>query len=194
MEYANHIVCLINESLKQLHCDIELNGIARTIVDPKSAEEKGGISFPGTIDFTGECKEIELENKAIVVYHKCISIQTSQSNKQGFGRSLNPLTVKMKMCIVVFSDTTKTKLSADQIALNIHGIIPRESIKSILTGVKNTSILINDAILNESQVYSEEFKNVDSFLGPEHSLIKINYTVESTVSQKCFNTICKQTS
>ena len=194
MEYAVTIANIINGNLKKAFPEGIYNSIAKVIADRREDPDKGGKSFPAIVEKNGEAKPIDIGENTFEVYHRCISIQSSPSNKPGFGRALNPLSVKMKMCMILFSDITKTKLSPDELALQVHGLIARKNLKSIIDGVKNTSILINDTILNETQVFGEEFKNIDFFLGPEHSMIKINYTVESTVNQKCFNTVCKQTS
>lgn len=193
MIYAEAVTCIINKSVGAIYPDAKLHGIARLITDKREETDKGGIISPAICNDNGEAYPVDLGDNDMEMYHRVISITASQSNRAGFGRSLNPLQVKMKMCMVIFSDTTITKTPADVMALQIFSIIERKHLKAIAPGVKNTSILINDTILNDSQVFGEEFKNVDNFLGPEHSLIKINYTVESTVYQKCFNTLCQQT-
>lgn len=143
------------------------------------------------VKINGEYQVIAFELRDFIAYHRITGMTFTPSTKQSWGKQKNPIVVRLKISLVIFYNQQKLKLQPDEMAMSIQEFFPKLDIKSLTEGVKNTGFTINEAVLNHTQVFADEFKNIDPFYGPEYTFLKINYTAESTVSNKCFNTICK---
>lgn len=183
MTLTEAIVSIVNQSLAKLCLANDMLGIA--VIAQEQRNEKL-ISGP-VIKVEGEYQIIPFDGP--VIYHRAISAQFQQSNKQGYGDERNPIIARYRMTMVVFAKK-ENNLPADIVEM-IMAEWPNKTIKSIVEGVKNTDITINDAVLDESQAFNEEFKGIERFFGPEYCLLKVNYTAESTVLSKCFKNVCK---
>lgn len=128
------------------------------------------------------------EDYDLIIYHRQLSM-TSAVVPGGYGDSVGHIKNSVKMCMVVFGSHQVIGHSSDELALHIQAMMPGmfkpETLKP--TQLRSTSINITDIVLNEEQVFNEEYKSVDYFIKPEHIYFKVNYTIESTFDKNCFN-------
>jgi hypothetical protein len=84
----------------------------------------------------------------------------------------------------VFLNRKKSGLFADElfqlIQANFPEVLKIEPYKSIRT-------FFNSVVLNDTQVYSQEYTGTPVKLTPEYNLFQINYSVEVVFTKGCFN-------
>jgi hypothetical protein len=129
------------------------------------------------------------EDYDLIIYHRAIGMQVSAATTGRFGSEVGDTKNSLQMCMVVYSNRKAQKLSKEELAMKIQAGFPDQLTgKSKPKNIKTLNINITGFVLNEEQVFNEEYKNVDYFLRPENILIKVNYTIESTFSKRCFKT------
>lgn len=170
------IIEVINKSLETIK-GIKIYGIAEPVtkgdaIVPLIVGNDGEMIFPGPDDI----------EKAII-YHKHNAIGTKLSTKKGTGDNPNEFVNAYSMSMIVYVDRQKLKLRPDEFFLFIQANIPYQISMSPYTQILTQ---INTVILNSQQVYDSEFKGVENKLPSNHSLLQINYTIESMFKQQCF--------
>jgi hypothetical protein len=128
------------------------------------------------------------DNYALCCYHR-IDTMTPRKVAGGYGDN-EKILLSHNMQLVVCANTVVVKKDAAEIALNIQFAFP-ERIKPGEPGFDSIAFNVNSINLNAEQVFAAEFKNVPFFLGPEHALLKVQYTIESTMNKRCYEKICQ---
>lgn len=165
------IVDFINEKIKGL-VPGKLYGIARTASkDDRIMPVTEAGDWVG-VDDTHPC----------IVYHKHLSIQSANVAKSGYGDNVSDLQNTHAMTMVIFLDEKKTGVKASElytlIQSQVTGILKTEGYKSIRTSVLN-------AILNDGQVWSQEYGNTPLRLTASQRLFQIGYSVIMTLDKNC---------
>ncbi len=93
------------------------------------------------------------------------------------------------MSSIVFLNRRKVNLYADELFTVIQSQFPQSV---VLEPYASITISFNNVILNDMQVYAQEYLSDTYRLTAEHNLFQINYTVEAAFSKDCFNT-CPET-
>lgn len=180
--FLNKFIEEVNKPLEKIISGIKVYGLAESI-----ARKTGTVTevFPGVIDNDGEIKYVGIDDlNSVIIYHKAnaLGVRNSTQNR-GFGDDLNALINAYSLSMIVYMDRKKTKLSADQLFLYIQSNIPSE-IK--MSPYKQILIQISTVILNSQAVFDSEYKGSENPLPANHSLMQINYTIESTLQKRCF--------
>lgn len=155
----------------------ELYGIAVTAL-------KGSEVLPVLMDKNGEGKDISIDDRFPVrVYHKLNSFQTREDTKSSMGRRGGDIVNTYGLSMVIFLNRKRACLLADELLLFIQANFPE------YLGVKpykTVRAAFRDALLNDQQVYRQEYQAERYPLLPEHNLFLINYQVETTHQKDCF--------
>lgn len=118
----------------------------------------------------------------VIVYHKHLSISTANAPRSGFGDNISDLVNTNQMAMIVFLDEKKTGLKASElytiIQAQITGILKIEGYKGVRIGVSS-------AILNDAQVWAQEYGNIPLRLTASQRLIQIGYSVVMTLDKNC---------
>lgn len=125
---------------------------------------------------------------SVIVYHKLLALRTTIITANGYGDSRGDIRNTYSMQAVIFLNRFRTQVEPDELFLMLQSIFP--TIENF-TNFKSVLYNIVDAILNSQQVFNNEYKNVQYFVKPEHALMAIDYTIESTFKRECFNVILK---
>lgn len=194
MTYLNTIVKFINTSLE--------NGLLkkqpfqnRSVIEVAEsfARIENNITqlLPGFVDDNGEIKYVGPDDEySVIIYHKINTVGFGKIVKQGYGDSTGVNTNLARMSMVVFGKRNELKLTNAEMALKLQAIFPESADKNLLQQLqfKKCSITTNDVVLNNLQVFQEEYQGVGYFLKPEQFLLKLNYQIESAFLKECFTT------
>lgn len=143
---------------------------------------RGKDKLPALIDREGKAEYIGIDDRnAISWYHKANSMRSRLVASQGYGRSAGSQVNTYEMSMIVFVNRKLFSKYPDEVVQLIQVLTPETINKSI-------RISFNTTILNDQQVYSQEYLSDTYRLGPEHNLLQINYTLEATLKKKCLNT------
>lgn len=197
MPYLKYIVNYINQTLDQqlLNDDCFSNkkviGLAQSL--PKTNGDKIQL-LPSYVDNDGEAQYVGPEDDYdLIIYHRINSIPIGKAtNLRAYGDTRQLDANVAKVALVVFGRRDKLKLTNDELAILLQAAMPEAATKELLTELQFTSTNINltEIVLNDLQVFQEEFQNVEYFLKPEQFLFKINYQIESAFLKECFKTNC----
>jgi hypothetical protein len=182
MHSIHDIVGKINESLDLPQADI--HGIAQTVLRKNNRDQDEKL--PVVIGKKGEGLYVGFDDKkGIILYHKLNSVTTSIKVKTGYGDSKGEIQNSYAMSLIVFLNRKKVNIYADELFATIQSQYLE---KVTLTPYNSISISFNNVILNDMQVYAQEYL-IDTYrLTAEHNLFQINYTVEAAFNRDCFNT------
>ena len=173
---------IINKPLEKIISGVRVYGIAEPVARTSGSEVE---ILPGVISNNGEIKYVGIDDlESVIIYHKANALGVRLSTiKKGFGDDPNAFVNAYSMSMIVYIDRSKTKLRPEEFFLFIQANIPFEikeqPYKSIFTQ-------INTVILNTQTVYDSEYKGTKNPLPANHSLMQINYTIESTFDKNCF--------
>lgn len=199
MAYLKNIVDFINDGLnigllnKKEFVNKLVIGIAQSM--PKKNEDRGGVELlPSYVDNNGEGQYVGPDDAYDYMgYHKVNSIMVGMTNvNKGFGDERGYRANVVKMSYIVFGRRDRLQMSNEELAfylqLNFPEAAGKERLKQLQ--LKMCNIYVNDIVLNDLQVFNEEFQVIEYFLKPEQFLFKVNYTIESAFDKKCFTTCC----
>lgn len=197
MKYLDYITGLINETLDEVFVCKRKNllGVAAAVrldggsvqkpkIVPGVYKGKGlGVQYAGFDDKFSLCG-----------YHKALRTSSRRKPNSGYGDAADDVILTHEMVLVLFANTDEIGMTADQMDLMLRFVFP-DTLKQhdLPKYFKAIGFNVNSTTLNNEQVFREEFQNVDFFLGPEHALIKVAYTVDSVLDKKCFQPSCEST-
>lgn len=174
----NKFISVINDSLAGMVQRMKVYGLAEPVtrgnqVIPGIVRNEGEIIYPGPDDI-----------EDIIIYHKATALATALSQTvKGTGDDPNASVNAYGMSMIVYLDRKKTKLTPDELFLYIQARIPYQV---NIDPYVQVLFRINNVILNGQQVYDSEFKGTENRLPANHSMLQINYTIESTFHKRCF--------
>jgi len=164
----------------------QVMGIAQLVTRPKDGKD---TIWPARYKGNGDCDYAGVDdNYPAVTYHRSLNMALSRVGKSGYGDAAQDTRATHNMSLVVYANKDNLDCSGDQLAMRLQQAFPDTIKGKSGTGLKLVAININSIVLSDTQVFGEEYKNVPPFLGPEHILLKINYSIESTYDKRCFNT------
>lgn len=179
---AKNFIISINKELITLveaFKDADLHGLAQTV-----SKEQGFL--PALVNHEGEGEFVGIDNdKSIIVYHKNSMLQSAMKNRTGVGDSRGDIVNTYYCAMVVYINRAKAHLLPDELFLYIQANFP-ETLKVL--PYKDIVLRIQNVVLNSQAVLVQEYGDAESSvsLGPEDSLMAINYTIEATFERKCF--------
>lgn len=193
MPYLKYIVNYINEELgKNLLQDKcfsnrQVIGICQSLA---RKEEQALQLFPSYVDNDGEAQYVGPDSDFdLIIYHRVNIITISKApNLRAFGDTRQNDANTARMSLVVFGVREKLQLTNDELAILMQASFPEAVTDKLRKELQFQSCNINlsDIVLNDMQVFEEEFKNVQFFLKPDQFLFKVNYTIESAFLKECF--------
>lgn len=144
-------------------------------------------SYPVVFDLNGEGVYVGVDDiQPFIGYHKCNRMRSADNPNLGYGDDVKKLVV-YEMTFFAFMDRKKLQTEADEFILLLENNFPDNQLSVVESSFTRLKVEINSVILNTSQVFSMEYKNVPFFVRPEHSLIAVSYTIEGTLKKNCFN-------
>ena len=169
MQSIHDIVCEINES-------IPLTGEKYGVATPAIRGDQVIPSFKE--------KYIGIDDSFPVrIYHQLNGMVSSIRPNSGYGDDTGDYVTVFQMSMIVFNNQSLSKLKPDQLVLFLQVNTPRKVESDTF---KKITITYNNAILNDAQVFSQEYGSTDFRLKLNQNLIQINYTVEVTYINGCF--------
>lgn len=183
MHSIHNIVESLNESLSELFgskrfIGSKIHTVAVTVLT------KNGEKMPVIIDKKGEGHYVGIDDRFPVrLYHKFNTMNTKVDQKTGMGRGIGDIINTYSLSMIVFLNRKRACLMPDEFLLLIQSNFP-DFLK--LEPYSSIKILFTNAILNDMQVYNQEYLIPEKLL-PEHNLFQINYTVETSFRKGCFN-------
>lgn len=197
MPYLKTIVKYINQTLLKTVLNDKRFQNSKVIEIAQALPRKNGKKLeylPSYVDNDGEAKYVGAEDDFdLIIYHKINSIDVSKATvNKGFGDDTGYQGNVARMSMIIFGRRDKLKLTNDDLSLYLQSNIPEAVTKQLLVELqfKAANININSIVLNDLQVFQEEYPSFEFFLKPEQFLFKINYTIESAYLKRCFNN-CK---
>jgi hypothetical protein len=179
MPSIHDIVDGINKAATCLPEDSELKNIAITVY--RDDVEK----LPCVVSFEGEGEYVGIDDRfAVLWYHKLNRITVIRDPKKEYGRGPGDVSNSYDMSMIVFLNRNRARMRAADLINIIEEFFPYD-IK--LEPFKSIRIVLNNIILNDQQVYNQEYESRTNRLQPEHNLFQINYTVEASFTKGCFN-------
>ncbi|MBA4168750.1 MAG: hypothetical protein H0X41_14590 [Chitinophagaceae bacterium] len=179
MPSVNDIVLTINRNL-----DLPGSKLYGVAVSALRENEK----FPVVMDANGNGTDCGINDKyEIIGYHKINQMASRVDGKNGYGDSPGAVVNSYTMQLIVWQNRKKTKLYSDELLTLIQSAFPDQVTKGIKP-FQSVRLQFNSAILNDMQVYNQEYQYDKPRLLPEHNLFLINYTLETAFEKGCFNT------
>ena len=130
------------------------------------------------------------DDYALMLYHRVINISVRKANiSKTYGDDKTFDSHICRMCLIVFGKAGELKIGGDDLAIYMHAAMPDAATKDMLQdmGFNACNINLQEIIINDMQVFQEEFANVPFFLKPDQFMFKMNYTIESAFLKRCFN-------
>jgi hypothetical protein len=148
------------------------NNIIPAVANPLKKTEFKGIVIDDRIDF--------------LLYHKLNTVISGLSPSRGYGDQQADKTTTYQNSIIIYQNSLKTGLAAEDMYLFIQSLIPY---KINNPDVKKILLAVTGGTLNSATVFNQEYpdaeKNPVSF---GKTMIQINYTLEATINPACFAT------
>jgi len=160
-----------NDKISPLIPGIKTYGVAKT-----AAKETGLMPY---IDD----KYIGIDDTySAQLYHKQISIGSTVVARSGYGDSASDLQNTYNMAMFVYFNENKCGIKADELYTYIQsiitGVLKAEGYKLIRVNVLN-------AILNDQQVWAQEYGQAPYRLAGSQRLIQINYNIVAVFEPNC---------
>lgn len=199
MKYLNYITGLLNDAIREaIPCERgNVLGLAQLYQLENAAGETSTTSTkrklaPGVYRGDGEVEYAGFDDRFdLVSYHRALSMTARKQTNTGYGDDARVVLVH-NMSLVIFADQDKIGMNADQLALSLQFIIPeRLAPDQLPRDFYGVTFNLNATQLSADTVFRGEFQGVEYFLGPRHLLVRLDYTVESTVNKKCFRNNCR---
>lgn len=174
----NKFLTEINEEITGLVKGMQVYGLAQSVT-----RTKGSDTVPA-INNKGEYKYIGVDDiNPVIIYHKAQGLTTARLVTQGYGDSQSDYLNTYQMAMIVYLDTVRAKMEADELYLYLQARIPGELNKGVYRSVR---VSTRNVILNAAQVWQQEYGGLPFALPVEKTLFQINYTIESRMNPNCF--------
>lgn len=172
MPLVNDMVSWINDRVCTIIPGIKAYGIAKSAI-------REGKQLP----YTGE-KYVGIDDTFISqVYHKQLTLNTLSVPNSGYGDNEFSIQNTHGMAMILYYDESKSG-PPDQIysfiQSSITGVLKAEGYKSIRVNVSS-------AILNDGQVWAQEYGQTPlKLMGPQR-LIQVNYSIVAVFDKDCIS-------
>lgn len=171
MRSVSDIIIWANERIEPLIPGMKTYGVAKAAV-------KGDFIAP----YVDE-KYIGIDDTyPAQMYHKELSVSSTAIARTGYGDNTQDLQSTFQMALIVFYNEKTSGIAADElytfIQTLITGILKIENYKLVRVGVSS-------AILNDGQVWAQEYGQTPYKLSGPQRLIQINYSIVVVLNPKC---------
>lgn len=176
----NQIIKAINGEFAGIHSEEKIFPIAQTIEFVSGSEK---VRMPGVINSDGEITYAGIDDvNSLMIYHKLSSATISQLTN-GRGDHFGDLRNTFNISTYAYWDTTKLKLSHDQILMLLQSRLP--VVVNGLKDIKQAVIRQATANVNTLQIFNAEYI-IEKPLPPTMQILQLNYIVEITFNSQCF--------
>lgn len=169
----NDITGWVNGKIEKIIPGLQTYGIA------KSAVKGDGIAPYADEKYIGIDDTFKAQ-----AYHKQLTINSATINNSGYGDNEQSLQNSFGMALVVYFNEEKCGFTADKlytfIQSAITGRLKSEGFKSVRVGVQS-------AILNDAQVWVQEYGATQYKLAGPQRLIQVNYTIVMVYDKECIS-------
>lgn len=181
MHSIHDIVHILNRAINVPLSDV--HGIAQTVL-------KGEEKIPALVKKDGTGVYVGIDDQyGVRIYHKLNSLTTTVKAREGYGRSAGTQINTYSLSMIVFLNRKRVSMYPDELLALLQSQLP-EAIK--LEPYDHVRTWFNNIILNDLQVWNQEYLSDTYRLLPEYSLFQINYTVEVAFKKGCFNNCLEQ--
>lgn len=190
MPFQHEQIELINNSIKSSLNDTRFagtywGGIAKDVY--RKSEGKESV-HPGAIGVDGKEYYYGIDDKyPMIVYHKILTNSYAYAERQ-FGEQGKHRIVRSNVKMVIASFQNRIRLTANQLEAVISVNFPATVSTTDLN--IETRIILDGSDMRQRKVFNEEYQGIEYFLGVEHILFSISYTIETNYKQGCID-ICE---
>lgn len=195
MPFLDKSVQLINQALTEALLSEKrfsggaVFGLAKSTI----IRDKDGASrkFPYIVNANGEPESVSIDDTfPIMIYHRRASDSSISASRASFGDDVQ-LTVQQPMSMIVFGKGNALRLSDEQMETFITLAMPSEISKSALIGtqIDKLTTIPTGTRMDSISVFSEEYQGIEYPLDQMDFLIKINYSIITTLRRECIS-IC----
>jgi len=162
----------INGKLCKFMPDIKTYGIAKAAVKGDGIAPYIDEKYIG-IDDTFKAQ----------AYHKQLTISSANVPSSGYGDNEQSLQNTFGMALIIYFNEEKCS-SADKLYIFIQSAITGR-LKS--AGFKSVRVSVSNAILNDAQVWAQEYGATQYKLAGPQRLIQVNYTIVMVYDKECIS-------
>lgn len=199
MNYLEQITTLVNDTLTSCFpCENRrVLGVAQGVrveVEPSPTGNGRAKIVPGVYVGNGDVEYSGFDDRyALCSYHKAVNMASTRVAGSGYGHEQPRVRLTHSMSLVICANIDQVGKDAAEMALDIQFKFPEilKAHKLPREYFTSANFNITSITLNAEQVFREEFQNETFFLGPQHALIKVNYTVESVLNKRCVPVLCE---
>ena len=169
----NDITGWVNGKVGKFMPDLKTYGIAKAAVKGDNIAPYVDEKYIG-IDDTFKAQ----------AYHKQLTISSTNVPSSGYGDNEQSLQNTFGMALIIYFNEEKCGFSADKLYTFIQSAITGR-LKS--EGFKSVRIGVSSAILNDAQVWAQEYGATQYKLAGPQRLIQVNYTIVMVYDKECIS-------
>jgi hypothetical protein len=167
------ITGFVNSKVEKIMPGLKPYGIAKT-----------AIKGDGLAPYTDE-KYIGIDDTfKAQAYHKQLTINSATIANSGYGDDEADLQNTFGMALIIYFNEEKCGFSADKLYTFIQSAITGR-LKS--KGFKSVRVSVSSAILNDAQVWAQEYGATQYKLAGPQRLIQVNYTIVMVYDKECIS-------
>ena len=171
MPLVSDISSFANSKISDILPGIKAYGVAKTAVKDNTIVPYVDEKYIGVDD-----------TYPAMVYHKLLSIASTTIPRSAYGDNEVNLQNTYQMAMVIYINEKKTGFLPEElytlIQSSITGVLKAESYKSMRVGVSS-------AILNDAQVWTQEYGQSPYKLSGPQRLFQINYSIIAVFDKNC---------
>jgi len=195
MPFLNKQLEILNDILRdqvfngEKYSQARMEGLAKTTI---RTGENGEQRFPYVMNEHGDPVDVIIDDTyPLITYHRRAgdsSISPDEDNSFGDGTEL---VESQPMSLVIYGNSSRLRVSPEQIETFCILAMPTEVDQSLLSGIQIDKIrtLISGTKMDSISVFNEEYQGTQYPLGQDDFLIKIQYTITSHFRKSCID-IC----
>jgi hypothetical protein len=191
MQYLKQIVTAINTSIAAKLTDVRFDGADYNGI--VTYANKDGKLMPLVTDSYDIDKYIGIDDTfPLRVYHRNNGMSYTDEPAKSYGSDGNTSKKEIaNMSAIIYGSRSILRLTAEELEGAIMSGMPSAIADSTLSQLKIKSCLVRpvSSVLDPVINYATEYRTNEFPLGPNALFIRLNYTIESSYKNACFN-IC----
>lgn len=191
MQYLKQIVTAINNSISAKLDDPRFQGAEYHGIAISAANEDNKL-MPLVTDHYDDNRWVGIDDTLpLRLYHKNNGLSYSDDIKSAYGDGNSTKKEIASMSMIIYGSRIRLKLTPEELEGAIVSGLPSAIGNATLSALKIKSCMIRPAssILDPVANYTAEYRTNEYPLGPNALFIRINYIIESSYKNACFN-IC----
>lgn len=194
MPFQNEQIKIINDALRVGALGDErfagarwIDSIAKLAVE--NDDENADRTFPFYFNENHSPETVDINDTySLTIYHRHLS-STFEQNENRFGDSSKRINENASMTMVVFGNSERLNINAEQLQSLFILAMPTNIKKSLLSGIRidAMNVTLNTVQNNSLTVFGDEFTGVDYAISPSDILFKIDYQIATQYRRDCFD-------